>query len=542
MAGIEEYLNQIKNAIYGKDVRQAIHDGIKQCYKDGKTGAVDLVARQEIAELIAPSGEAPSPAEVTDARIGADGTTYTSLGAAVRGQVTELYETVENKVLEKNIKLPLIVGSYYSTVNGTVQSSNEWSRTNLYDLDCEGAFFRTSASGRCMTVFYDENKNFLYASGVRSTNDSTNSVLFRHPNASVKYYAFCINNASISELVLDVVTADGLISIEQPYNGFEYIFRENYWMNGSGEMQATQNLNMCVIPNIDKYTYVFSNEDALYNALFYDDDNHLISNGSEFEQISPFGKLFTVPSNAKHVVMNMHKSYIDQTNGNYSVYISLVKDGDGLQGKKIACIGDSITWLDGRSGYDGATNFVGYEAELRKRGANVHNLGWSGYPYADLTDVYADYGIHKQIVTNAVDVSDYDIAILFGGANDMLYSSPLGNASTEYSNPNLDGSTFNGAIGGIINYIRNNNPSCKIYLCTMLPSEAVTRSYTVSKTYRDAVIQNGEFWQVPVIDLYSLINVHPTINFSDYFYDTTHPNVHGMKRIGEVIADYIEQH
>ena len=455
----------------------------------------------------------------------------------------ELTDTKANIAMKKKtIKLPLINGQYYSTDYGTTQVSDSWSRTELYDLDFEGAFFRTSATAtKCMAYFYDENKEFLYASGVLINND-VGSVLYRHPNSNVKYVAFSINTASISELEVDVVTADNLVSIEPPYDGFEYLFRENYWMNGSGNMQSTQNFNMVVIPNIDQYTHIFINDDATYNALFYSDTNNLISNGDVYESISPFGRLYAVPNNAKHVLMNMHKSYIDQTNGNYSVYISLIKNGEGLQGKKIACIGDSITWLDGRSGYDGATDFVGYEAELRKRGANVHNLGWSGYPYADLTDVYSDYGIHKQIVTNAVDVSNYDIAILFGGANDMLYSSPLGDASEDYSSPNIDGTTFNGAIGGIINYIRTNNPTCKIYLCTMLPSEAVTRSYTVNKTYRDAVIQNGEFWQVPVIDLYTLMNVHPTINFSDYFYDATHPNVHGMKRIGEIMADFIEQH
>lgn len=34
MASIQDYLDLIKNAIYGKDVRQAIHDGILQCYLD----------------------------------------------------------------------------------------------------------------------------------------------------------------------------------------------------------------------------------------------------------------------------------------------------------------------------------------------------------------------------------------------------------------------------------------------------------------------------------------------------------------------------
>ena len=97
MASIQEYLDLIKNAIYGKDVRQAIHDGIQQCYYDGKAGSTDLEARQRldsvepdvsslksrmftaegdidtldarVDQIVAPSGEAPSAAEVADGRI-----------------------------------------------------------------------------------------------------------------------------------------------------------------------------------------------------------------------------------------------------------------------------------------------------------------------------------------------------------------------------------------------------------------------------------------------------------------------------------------
>ena len=50
---IEQNLNDILNARYGKDVRQAIHDGIEACYEDGKAGAVDLIARQRIDEALA---------------------------------------------------------------------------------------------------------------------------------------------------------------------------------------------------------------------------------------------------------------------------------------------------------------------------------------------------------------------------------------------------------------------------------------------------------------------------------------------------------
>jgi len=51
MSNIQEELQQILSARYGKDVRQNIHDAIHTCYEDGRAGAIDLVAREEIDEI-----------------------------------------------------------------------------------------------------------------------------------------------------------------------------------------------------------------------------------------------------------------------------------------------------------------------------------------------------------------------------------------------------------------------------------------------------------------------------------------------------------
>lgn len=51
MADISTCLKKILSAIYGKDVRQAIHDAIYRCYLDGKAGAIDLEAREDIAKM-----------------------------------------------------------------------------------------------------------------------------------------------------------------------------------------------------------------------------------------------------------------------------------------------------------------------------------------------------------------------------------------------------------------------------------------------------------------------------------------------------------
>lgn len=49
-----------------------------------------------IDQLVAPSGEAPSAAEVLDARIGVNGTTYSSLGTAIRTQIEDVDTAIAN--------------------------------------------------------------------------------------------------------------------------------------------------------------------------------------------------------------------------------------------------------------------------------------------------------------------------------------------------------------------------------------------------------------------------------------------------------------
>ena len=55
----------------------------------------DASLQSQIDQLIAPSGEAPSAAEVQNARIGADGVTYDTLGNAIRTQFTHLENGIE---------------------------------------------------------------------------------------------------------------------------------------------------------------------------------------------------------------------------------------------------------------------------------------------------------------------------------------------------------------------------------------------------------------------------------------------------------------
>lgn len=68
MSNIQENLQKIISAVWGRDVRQAIHDAIHDCYEDGSAGATDLIAREGITTLEAEKASKTELADESSAR------------------------------------------------------------------------------------------------------------------------------------------------------------------------------------------------------------------------------------------------------------------------------------------------------------------------------------------------------------------------------------------------------------------------------------------------------------------------------------------
>lgn len=188
MGNIQSYLNQIKNAVFGKDVRESIHDAIKQCYDDAsvehdnanmevklargthetlndriteneknqenlssqlvtKANEVDLKTLESrmdnFTSLPEQSVTSVGDAELTDGRVGADGVTYSNIGNAIRGQMNKK----QDAILDYDTIPITLENGLYNNVNATINTGKtEWKHTKVtiekdinYKISCRGA-------------------------------------------------------------------------------------------------------------------------------------------------------------------------------------------------------------------------------------------------------------------------------------------------------------------------------------------------------------------------------------------------------------------
>lgn len=104
MADIKTHLNNIKGALYGKDVRGSIHDGIDAINKEVENTTdrqVDL--ENTFDQLVINAGN--SNAEIVDARVKNDGTSYSKLGDRLDGIDSQLAYITNLNILASDFNI-----------------------------------------------------------------------------------------------------------------------------------------------------------------------------------------------------------------------------------------------------------------------------------------------------------------------------------------------------------------------------------------------------------------------------------------------------
>lgn len=450
--------------------------------------------------------------------------------------------------IKKNkIEITAFESGYYDNSSGSLIDSDTYLRTiSLFKIKEYNGFYLddTSIPNTVYMLFFDSDMNYL--SYINISNGD------RLPVVSPKNSVYAGINYNLSggeapeKLVINVVDGSDLLSITgTPTNNDKYYGVMNRVINNNGTLSnVTDEYKTVFIPN-PKCNKIFDAYNAVNNCYCIDEAGQNVT-PTEYVQVTPTGRMYTIPSGTVLIGINWKSN-------DESCYVALIYTTNEIENKyiiskkipisyisnsEICAIGDSITYIDGRA-YGGKARLMGWQAYLRTLGAFVQNYGYSGYAYASSSE---SAGIANAIVDNQIDMSSYNIAVLFGGSNDVRLNTTIGDDNTDYTDPNIDSTTFIGAIGKLVQYLRTENPNMIIFICTILPSESSDRPYTKTVSYNEAIKKCADFWQLECIDIFKKINVHPELNFDTYFYDNVHPNALGCERIGKIIAKHVSEY
>ena len=152
---------------------------------DSDLNSAIAVERARIDQLIAPSGTAPNPAEIIDARIGANGVTYTDLGDAIRTQVGELKNDLSMEQ-DEGLFHKYITWEHGGIDGATGENNNEGSlvrsRTPDYLLCADYEKITNDTSNWAYVIYYDADKTYKFTDALLAGSSVTirkNYVYFR---------------------------------------------------------------------------------------------------------------------------------------------------------------------------------------------------------------------------------------------------------------------------------------------------------------------------------------------------------------------------
>ena len=214
-----------------------------------------------------------------------------------------------------------------------------------------------------------------------------------------------------------------------------------------------------------------------------------------------------------------------------------------IKGKKIVCLGDSITAGAGASVYENC--WVARLGALS--GADVKNYGIGGTRIARQQQpsdpVYdQDYCLRAPQMDK-----DADVVIVFGGTNDYGHGdAEMGTFADQTPD------TFCGALGWLFGYLKENFKNAEILVLTPLHRRnennlrgdgSKKKDFYTLLEYVENIRIAAKNYGFNLLDLYSEAGMDPALGNDDatYFTDGLHPNDLGHEIIAKLVFDFLNK-
>lgn len=213
-------------------------------------------------------------------------------------------------------------------------------------------------------------------------------------------------------------------------------------------------------------------------------------------------------------------------------------------GKKVACLGDSITQKieNVRKYYDFWKVYLSPDVIL--------DYGVAGSSISRKTGEWPTWDTQVPFVERIKTIpKDIDVLTIFGGVNDWVADRTLGSLG------DTEDTTFYGALDKMFKYATQNFQGKDIYVFTPLQNDWIkrpandgttdgrNRSGKYLKEYVEAIKQVAEKYAIPVCDLYSTMFYPFAEGFTEkYMPDGLHPNESAHKLMANKMASFVEAH